>query len=222
MKLGNAFDRGLYKVMSEALNEVQTEVYVSSFTTKPDQLSQWRAYCPSTGGYAIGFRRNCLVQSASSDTLQFLARCIYDPSDQEDLINQLVEKVAEFALKGVHDRLLHDRIYRESYKLLGHLIPIVAPALKDPSFEEEAEWRLVSLADFFESKSLSFRDGRSMLVPHYEHSFRGKVNSESIEEIVIGPTPHPLLAIEASEALLASVGLISTKVRSSSIPYRSW
>lgn len=34
------------------------EAYCLSFSTEPNLLSQWRGYCPSTGGYNIGFIDN--------------------------------------------------------------------------------------------------------------------------------------------------------------------
>src|SRR5450759_5567317 len=60
-KAQNKFDFGLYTVLLERLTaDIQSEVYVSSFTEKADQLGQWRAYCPPTGGYAVGFRSKML------------------------------------------------------------------------------------------------------------------------------------------------------------------
>ncbi len=40
-----------------------------------------------------------------------------------------------------------------------------------------------------------------------------------VEELLIGPTPHPTLARDSARALLSSCGLPSLTVRSSSIPY---
>jgi hypothetical protein len=105
---------------------------------------------------------------------------------------------------------------------LGRLLPLTAPALKDASFAEEAEWRLVRLPSSFEEGKLQFREGRSMLIPYNQHFFPDNCDSVPIEELIIGPTPHPELAREAAQALLTSHGLPSTKVRSSAIPYRTW
>src|ERR1700744_3597479 len=35
-------------------------LFVASFTEKPDDLSQWRAYCPPGVGVSIGFSAKCL------------------------------------------------------------------------------------------------------------------------------------------------------------------
>jgi hypothetical protein len=38
--------------------ETQKGCFVSSFSERGDQLSQWRAYCPGGKGYSLGFRQN--------------------------------------------------------------------------------------------------------------------------------------------------------------------
>jgi hypothetical protein len=60
-----------------------------------------------------------------------------------------------------------------------------------------------------------------MLVPYYTHRFSKKA-PVPIEEIVIGPTPHYVLARDATRSLLSDHGSPSSTVRSSLIPYRNW
>lgn len=117
---GSNFDVKLYRVLEERLSNetAQGEVYVSSFTEMPDQLSQWRAYCPPSGGYAIGFKSKFIV-AAESAAEQFLAHSIYDTYGQSELIKKLIDVVLQFADGCVRDRMPHDRIFRESFKLLG-------------------------------------------------------------------------------------------------------
>lgn len=219
----NKFDLGLYNVLKEKLagEKGQGEVYVSSFTENGDQLSQWRAYCPPAGGYAIGFKSKSLMEPGGSNSDRFLARCTYDLPSQKELIRNLIQTVAEFAEGSVHDHVTHDRVFRESFKLLGRLLPLVAPALKDSSFSEEQEWRLVRLPSSFEDGTQQFRQGRSMLIPYYQHSFPTENGTAPIEELVVGPTPHPDLARDAAQALLMTHRRPAA-VRSSSIPYRTW
>jgi hypothetical protein len=223
-KAQNKFDFGLYTVLLERLTaDIQSEVYVSSFTENADQLGQWRAYCPPTGGYAVGFRSKMLVRFPTNEVQRFLTRCVYDGEGQYDLINSLVQVVANFAQDKIAAKLEHDRIFREAFKLFGRLLPLVAPALKDSSFAEEQEWRLVCLPTSFEDSPTRFRAGRSMIIPYHEHSLSDDDTSKlPVEELMIGPTPHPRLAREAAQNLLSSYGLMKATVHSSSIPYRSW
>ena len=39
-------------------------VYVASFSAQKDDLSQWRAYCPSGGGHALAFETAALLSAA--------------------------------------------------------------------------------------------------------------------------------------------------------------
>lgn len=215
------FERALYAVLLERLTLDVQEVYVSSFTENADQLSQWRAYCPTTGGYSVGFRTKFLVDSLDSIPHRFLACCIYDSNTHQELVRDLVKGVVLAAEESLSSGVPKDRVFRESYKQLGRLLPLLAPALKDPSFAEEQEWRLVCLPISFENQNPHFRQGRSMLIPYYEHFFPNKTRVP-IEELVIGPTPHPQLARDATHSLLSASGLTLTSVRSSSIPYRTW
>jgi len=219
-KARGKFYSALYAVLSERLTLEVEEVYVSSFTENPDQLSQWRAYCPATGGYAIGFRRKLLVDVPAPPIRRFLVRCIYESDVHEELVQKLVKSVVSTAEEGLHE-MSQDRVFREAYKRLGRLLPMLAPALKDPSFAEEREWRLVCLPASFENDTPQFRQGRSMLVPYYTHSFR-KNAPVPIEELVIGPTPHPALAHDGTRSLLSAYQLPSSNLRSSQIPYRNW
>ena len=222
-KSSNKFELALNTVLQERLTtDPPAEVYVSSFTEKPDQLSQWRAYCPPAGGYSIGFRSESLMRPVGSNPDHFMAPCVYDSRSQQELGRKVVLDVVCFAEEGHRNGMSHDRVFRESFKLLGRLIPLVAPVLKDPSFAEEQEWRLVHLPSSFEHESLHFREGRSTLVPYLKHSLAADAGPVPIEELVIGPTPHLDLALDATRALLSSRGLTSTGVRPSSIPYRTW
>jgi hypothetical protein len=223
-KARTRFELGLYSVLADRLGgDTRAEVYVASFTENADQLSQWRAYCPPTGGYAVGFRSKDLVQLEEGATPdRFLVRCVYDRESQETLIRNLIEAIDLFAEENARKLPSKDRLFRESFKLLGRLLPLVAPALKDPTFAEEQEWRLVRLPISFEEGPPDFREGRSMLIPYHGHSFPAKAGGVPIEELVIGPTPHAELARDAAEALLSSHGLAKTTLRSSSIPYRTW
>jgi hypothetical protein len=217
------YDEGLYRVLKGNIDDKTTaEVYVTSFSANADQLSQWRAYCPGTGGYAIGFSGKSLIKTLNSHADRFLAQCIYEPLAQEKVIEDLICAVEVFAESARRDGLAQDRVYRESYKLIGRLLALLAPILKDRSFAEEQEWRLLCLGTSFDETPPQFRMGQSTLVPYFEHTITSQNGDSPICEVVIGPTPHPGLAQEAAQTLLSSRGLQSAKLRTSSIPYRAW
>jgi len=97
----------------------------------------------------------------------------------------------------------------------------LAPLLKDESFSEEKEWRLVSsLIDVYQ---LRYRPGKSMIVPYYSIPIESEGELTSINEIVVGPTPHLELSADSVSSLLATTGTIPRPdLKSTTIPFRSW
>ncbi|HZY74549.1 MAG TPA: DUF2971 domain-containing protein [Edaphobacter sp.] len=217
------YDSALYHVLLDSIGREQAnDVYVTSFSRRGDQLSQWRAYCPQSGGYAIGISGSALAKTARAHENRFLAQCVYDRETHQEVIEELITAVEAVSVERRDAGASPDRVYREAYKLLGRLMPLVAPILKHASFEEEAEWRLISLGSSFENAKPQFRMGKSTLVPYFQHSLQLKDTVLPIEEVVIGPTPHPDLAREATDNLLRSRHAGAAEIRSSLIPYRAW
>jgi len=223
-KVDNKFDLGLYRVLTDSLVHVsEIDVYASSFTENGDQLSQWRGYCPPANGYSIGFKTASLLPASAGIPNRFLARCTYEPRDHETLISNAINSVVKFAAAS-HTAYPdnRDRVFRESYKLFGRILPLIAPALKDQTFQEEKEWRLVALGSSFDAVALSFRAGRSMLVPYYEYRVDTQDSTLPISEIIVGPTPHPELSRHAVETMLSKHNVHKVNLSSSGIPYRTW
>jgi hypothetical protein len=218
------FERGLIKVMSDSLEPAEgTDIFVSSFSQQGDQLSQWRGYCPSGSGYSIGFKTDVLIKSTEANKLQFLASCVYDEIKQSELIEEVIAEVARFAEEfNTEHPDQHDRLYRESFKLFERLVPLLGPVIKHQSFDEESEWRLISPADSLGPLAPELRPGRSMLVPYIEHRLVSEAERFDLAEIIVGPTPHPELAIKAVEALVAKHSVFVGNIRESEIPYRDW
>ena len=101
--------------------------------------------------------------------------------------------------------------------------------LKDCSFSEEAEWRMVSIKS---TQSLSFRAGNSMLTPYIDVFLGEKHEVKSIlKEVIVGHTPNIELARESTKLFLCKTLLKQSDyplsyavfdVTKSKIPYRNW
>lgn len=201
--------------------------YVCSFSERGDLLSQWRGYCPATGGYSIGFKfdktSNLMNYSLDSNewrqvipymtnawlntkTISFyLAPCIYDTDTQDQLIDVLIESI------GILYNL--KPIYQTNLFFLLAIMPI----FKHPSFSEEKEWRLVSLGHV-KSETVSFRENSSLIVPYIERP----ITYQDINEIIIGPTSFPDLTKKSLIILASKYSLTTNVIRISDIPYRAW
>jgi hypothetical protein len=80
------------KIGSAALTDIETPVYVLSFSTNGNQLSQWRAYCRDDSGFSVGFTlSNIAYVRAASEFL--LVKCVYQPVSRRPCIGPNTEPV---------------------------------------------------------------------------------------------------------------------------------
>jgi hypothetical protein len=138
-------------------------IFVASLSENGDLLSQWRAYCPPSGGYSIGFSYDYLQRVLKINNFH-LAPCIYDPKLQEQIIIEFISSLLEEESSDLFD------VSRDPFRRFN----AIASILKHPSFEEEKEWRLFSSPIPLLEKSnaivsgLHFRDGKSTIIPYYD------------------------------------------------------
>jgi hypothetical protein len=205
-----------------------TNVCVCSLTENGDLLSQWRGYSRTLGGYSIGFNTFALKPFLRLQGFE-LVQCVYDPKEQEKQVSEIINNmVSEFSHEAEPDYKM-DPYYESGHVFLERLAKI-APTLKDASFTEEAEWRILATVNF---KKLEFRAGRSMLTPYCRISLDCTENNDFnrlISEVIIGHTPHLDLAISATEAFILKHFppmdnddyQCPIVVKKSSIPFRNW
>jgi hypothetical protein len=218
------FERGVFEVLRQAVERArEASVFVASFSEHPDQLSQWRGYTPPHNGYAIGFATSMLRQLASGERPFVLLPCVYDIDDQRALVDRIIAAVSDHA-KGMWtpDADNSQRVFREVYQEFASLLALISPVIKDDSFEEESEWRLVSLPHAIDRNDWRFRPGRSSIVPYYQVDLAFKNTAFELESVVVGPTPNVDLAVSALEAMLGAKGIKIGQVQPSQIPYRDW
>lgn len=196
---------------------------VCSLTEQGDLLSQWRGYSKKIGGYSIGFDFQG-IKSIANDNGFELVKCIYDELTQQERVESIINKSIELVGKSVE----RDQVKKRADYFEKELIKL-APALKDKSFSEEAEWRLISIV---KTKDLDFRAGNSMIIPYKKIPLGQKIELRNIlKEVIVGHTPHIVLAQRATQLFLIKTliesGDLSSRYRpfdvlESAIPYRSW
>lgn len=210
--------KALLKDMAADVEGIESmNVCVCSFSEDKDSLSQWRAYSGATSGFAIGFSGKLLAEVAKTESS--LAPCIYNRSKQRGLIRALVEEVLEENIEGTpwDDE---DHIPRGGN--LGAYLHRYAPILKDPSFKEEREWRIILRPHSCKLERFEFRSGNLMLIPYYRFPLSNEKVPFDVHEIVVGPTPHPVQAKHSASSFLVSQRLRDVPVNNSIVPYRSW
>jgi hypothetical protein len=192
-------------------------VCVCSFSEQPDMLSQWRAYGEGAG-FCIGFS-GAFLKALSKENDCWLVRCIYDEAEQRAWMQTLTKDVIqEHLVRNVDD--LDDEGWSVPGGNLVAYLNRYAPILKHKSFAEEKEWRIISRP--LSSRRLEFRPGRSMLIPYYRFPLGTSPSPFRIEEIIVGPTPHPDESLQSLKSFLLKHGLKTTGARSTTTQFRNW
>jgi hypothetical protein len=205
--------------MEEGIAGVESmNVCVCSFSAAGDILSQWRAYGGGASGFSIGFS-GAFLRAVSEREQFWLVPCLYEESQQRDLMRRLLEDILEEdAQNRAKGKVTHQP---PGGNLTAYLVRY-APILKHSSFAEEREWRIISRPLPCTHERFGYRAGRSMLTPYYRILLSGENLVFQVEEIIVGPTPNLTQSRRAVQGLLAKHKLKGTKVRNTAVPYRNW
>jgi hypothetical protein len=216
--------------------------YVASFSTLADDLAQWRAYSPPSGGFAIGFRTDLLRASGATQGFKLL-KCTYIQESGDESVEQLIDGMVgslTSVLRYIAELRREDPDSDSAFYIgknlgttndVGWLIGSEAARYKHAAFKGECEWRMVSpdTEAGLTSPPVLARValGRHPLVPYVELDldFAQPPDRPSISmpmvEVWVGPTNHPKLALEAVQTLLRQHQPLWThKVQASMSPYR--
>lgn len=194
-------------------------LYVACFSEIHDSLSQWRGYCPPSFGYSIGFDGDLLLQIAGEQGFQ-LRPCIYDRDAQTQAVSEWARETLATLDAGCPVEA--DPIQYTSDHCNSFLQKFVAfaPYMKDLSFKDEREWRLVGLVPANDPR-VSLRPGRSLLVPYVPVTLHSVTDRSPIWNVCVGPTPHIELAINSASHLFQKAK-IRNGITRTMIPYRDW
>lgn len=241
-------DRDRLQLLHESLDMLDThaqpETCVCCFSEVDDSLSQWRSYGGGKAGFSVGFSREWFAEVKETLGIS-LHRCIYNEEAQEALIQKTIDEFFA-ASKGAGPEYwdppsshLYKVRPRGDIDAVGEPFPLfrnaghdfanrlarIAPLIKDKSFEEEKEWRLV--AQNVSPQDLEYRPGESMIIPYYTIPIGDESKFDSIGQITVGPTPHPQLSLTSAMSLIATAMTLNgsgsgVAFKVTDIPFRSW
>ena len=208
-------------------------VCVACFSEVGDSLSQWRAYGGSVAGYSIEFCVSHMLLVTGREGFQ-LARCIYDDGEKRDLVANFVEANLQNIVQHRDEPSTVDndpQYWRKGGEMVAYLNRF-GPVLKDESFSDEREWRIISKPLMCTRETFGYRPGASMIIPYYRLALTNTIEQpgeKRFRTVVVGPTPHREQAAAAVRSLLASRHLASNltpggtvNVEISKVPYRAW
>lgn len=184
------------------------DVYVASFSTNGDNLSQWREY----GRYNIGVS-GAALQFCAQRAQAILAPCVYHQPRQMELIRGFMKLL----IKAYRRHRDADRLWKEIRESLCRY----GALLKHPSFEEESEWRIV-VPDVPTLGRLEFRQSNQIVVPYVEvdirHALQTCGNSPVVPQVNLGPGNDRLMQKTVERLTKKTVGF-EVYVHRSDTPY---
>jgi len=173
-------------------------MFVACLTEAGDLLSQWRGYCPAGNGFSVGFSSKRLLPVLYRQGFS-IAACVYDGREQYRLLEELVDDAIEAIGRPVSHENVPETFVSRFLK--------IGPLLKNRSFSEEKEWRILCGTIRNDDPRFQIRGGKSMLVPYCEVNLCDEFGTMHVQELIIGPTPNPELSTHSALNLLSRAGV---------------
>ena len=194
-------------------------LYVACFSEVHDSLSQWRGYCPPSFGYSVGFDGDLLRPIAREQGFE-LRPCIYDRALQTQAVNEWAREAVAVLEANYPTGADPVEYTRANCNTFLQKFVAFAPYMKDLSFKDEREWRLVGMVPSNDPR-VGLRPGKSLLVPYVPVKLSSAAERSPVWNICVGPTPHIELAMNSLTHLFQKVQLRNGVTRTM-IPYRDW
>jgi hypothetical protein len=208
------------------------QIFVASFSSEPDLLGQIREYADKGQGYVLCFNTIPLPTGtrtpsrlASSLAVDF-GRCIYDEANFRAQIRGAVEYVARGLQKysrtymGIEEHQAFgsaldqwERLTDEAYGTTLARLATLVPFLKDSTYAEEREWRLVFLGTPPQTRTRPTPFGDAAYI---EVSLKTPERMD-LHEVVAGPR---VTNLDFARSTLDRWGYGHVPVRRSHVPYR--
>jgi Protein of unknown function (DUF2971) len=211
------------------------DVFVTSFSTREDDLSQWRAYGGAGPSFAVGFDAHSLAKQASELGFKFQRVRYGRKQIRGELKRTFFPRIR--TIFAEHEPNLVDKKLHDIKRKVTDELHEIAAFAKHESFEDEEEWRLACRAPLLTNSKLAlkFRLSSSLVVPYVEiplhdpwpdnaalSSYNGDLVVSSIVAVSVGPSPHPKELKQAVEEMVERRGLHHIEVSSSTVPFRNW
>jgi hypothetical protein len=210
-------------------HEKEPPQYVCAFSTKPDNLDQWRAYAPGEQGVAITF--DSILRDGRSHfvipPVMTLRRIIYSDDVKTSILTQTIARYAgEFAADEQAGIPTETDAWAEG---LSDSLAMEFITFKHSSYESEAETRMVvPSAQAGNFPGIRHRVTKNKIVSYflsadlYTDEFRSAMGTDllPVREIRVGPTATQQVTRRSIEEFLLHTGYRNVPVLESQIPFR--
>lgn len=193
--------------------------FVACFSEDGDLLSQWRAYCKYGDGYNLGFDFAHLAGHSGYDidtklVIQIL-KCIYEKEQQKNRVNNFIRKYWQILFEGLSFSNNHPQLSQ----CIGDFF-VLASQLKNPSFWEEKEYRLVVFLPDNYYGFIKYRQGKSNVIPYINLDFAQGQKNIPAKIITVGPTSDFKLAFNMIGTSLKSKNMSCCNLEKTESSYR--
>ena len=214
--------------------------FVSSFSLHRDSLPQWRSYCPQGNGVSIGLDTAVLSRFVVKDMTVDPSQIATEMGIPKFEKVQYVDMEADNPFLDEKINLAWGRAYQgglewakddpgdtegislQSSSNFGYEVRNDGVFVKNPSFSNEAEYRIAVSLSRSQRSAIRFRSTRSTLVPYVVLKAPDQVAaSQLVREVVIGPTTNPALTRDAVECFFNARDS-DVRISLSTIPFRDW
>lgn len=220
--------------LSDFLGELQTwinqligiphYIFVFSISGKGNLLSQWRGYTSHGSGVSIGFNKVDLERLAKLNDF-ILVKCVYKLKEQTKILNEVLESIittfeSERSIIDTKGRPENQKYLMYFYNFIEILLKTFC-RIKDSTFEEECEWRLVSrYFKYYTDPKIIFRSGKTTLIPYIVLKL-DNVRKDGLlfEQVYVGPSPNFDLSMPAVGNYLSNRKACNMTINSQS-PFR--
>ena len=236
------FKQYLLNCLMKLVNTRIGEVFTLSFCSDKDKLSQWRGYSQKAQGVCIEFSEKELAninrnlspeyfdEASNFNSIYFANRIIYNKEEQIKIAKKIVEQFIKHG-EECRGRILDKSIieYLEIH-FIHHILSCLI-LFKDPSFEEESEWRIyiinhIKNSNNIENRSVKFKIRNNIITPYIELTTLDKskdgisLKKLPITKVIVGPSMQQKYVIKSIENFLQYRDYCKIEVVPSQIPLR--
>lgn len=218
----------------EFIDAIDKEVHIfglhsliisASFSMKNDVLSQWRAYSDDGNGYSVGFSAKDIFKLPV-----YPIKILYNKKEQ-------IKKVME-TVKFIHfSETTNSDKYGKDFKELCFFFATELASMKNPSFAEEKEIRIIHLLSFEQSNNglklkddggfsfdketdgqeIKFRFRENCPIAFQDYNFTNNKTINPIKQVIIGPKNKSLPS--GISIYLETLGIEKVEIINSKVPY---
>lgn len=229
-RAGQIFTNNITAFAESGLVQRAAHFFVGSFSSRPDDLAQWRAYADGATGYALGFDGKLLEQAfiRSHDGSLNRNRSTFHIQYEDNLLREvhteIVKRMSRLILLPEGRRDLPDgaiNAYMNELMLstLLHLLQVVL-SFKHSACAHEDEFRFLETHRMDQPPDVKTRTRSGADVRYRDFDWHSRV-PEALVEIRIGPGADFEAVGQFAKDLLAAVPGLNPEIIRSEIPYRA-